>query len=296
MARDLTSVDGAPITVRPIDIHDIDNIVLRCWPERDALLKLFAEQGTIGMAAWEDGRSVAVLHCFRVWLPEWRCEHWPAWNRWWPDRGWWSRAAREAGVDLTGPAWCHGCIHVGRTLASDREETLAFVLRFAPKNDWDVGKTLAQVNSFDGVDFRRSEVEDVIDELRSSGRTVFETTEPQYHGRGIGTALCRASVQWAREHGYVAMVAAGAPDGLFAFATWSGHLPWTSYAKLGFHAVGFGQAGWSVDEGEDLPGWARGASPPDVVAEVEAALASGRPPEEIRERLMVLHLTAGCDE
>ena len=55
----------------------------------------------------------------------------------------------------------------------------------------------------------------------------------QHQGQGIGTALCRTSVRWAREHGYAAVLATGAPDGLFAYARWPGHMPWTAYARLG---------------------------------------------------------------
>jgi hypothetical protein len=88
----------------------------------------------------------------------------------------------------------------------------------------------------------------------------------------------------------VAVIAPSAPDNLFAYATWAGGLPWTSYAKLGFREVGSGLRGWSVEEGEELPGWARGASPPEVMAQVKKALASGRSPGEIRGRLMVLEL------
>ena len=44
------------------------------------------------------------------------------------------------------------------------------------------------------------------------------------------------------------------------------------------------------EEGNEFPGWAQGDSPPEVMAEVRAALTAGRPAHEIRERPMVLHL------
>ena len=230
------------------------------------------------MAAWEGDRCVAQLHCYRVSLPDWRSDDWPEWNRWGPQAAW------RAGLGLSGPAWCHACLHVGRTLESDREETRELVLRFARKNDWDCNRTLDELNALPGVSFSKNGMENIMQELRSSGRTAFRTTEPGYYGRGIGTALCEASVRWAREHDYVAALAPGAPGGLFEFAVWSGHLPWTSYARLGFETVAV------RGERDGLPGWAQGDSPPEVMAEVRAALATGRPPQEFHERLMLLDL------
>ena len=157
------------------------------------------------------------------------------------------------------------------------------VYRFARKNDWDCDRTLNELNRLPGVFLSKDTVEPIMEELRSTGRTTFRTTESQYYSRGIGTALCDASVRWARGHDYVAIVAMGAPDGLFEFAKWSGHLPWTSYAKLGFEAVAM------ETESDELPRWAQGDSPPEVMAEVQAALAAGRV-REIRERVMVLNL------
>ena len=40
----LTSPDGTPIVVRPIEPGELDRIPLRCWPQRDILDRLFAEQ------------------------------------------------------------------------------------------------------------------------------------------------------------------------------------------------------------------------------------------------------------
>jgi GNAT superfamily N-acetyltransferase len=119
-------------------------------------------------------------------------------------------------------------------------------------------------------------------ELASKG--ILKGCEPAYQGRGIGTALAQVSVRWAREHDFMAVIAVGAPGGLFTFARWSGQLPWTSYARLGFETV-------AMEPLEsDLPVWAQGAAPPEVLFEVKSALANGRPPADFRSRLMVLNL------
>jgi GNAT superfamily N-acetyltransferase len=266
-----------PVVVRPIRQDELDRVVLRCWPGRDALDALFVEQGTIGMAAWDGERCVGQLHCYRVTLPDGDNPHWPAWNRPW----WWAQR-RELG--LSGPAWCHACLHVGRTLESKHQETLGLVYRFAGQHEWNTARTLEALNALDGVDLGSDELEVLIEELCASGQTTFEDVETQYQGRGIGTALCRMSVRWAREHRYAAVLAMGAPEDLFAYARWSGHLPWMAYVRLGFEVA-------ALEEPDaELPGWARGNPPPDVTEAVRAALSAGRSTSEIRERLMVFQL------
>lgn len=110
-----------------------------------------------------------------------------------------------------------------------------------------------------------------------------DTPDSRYFGRGIGTALARASIRWAEEHDYEAIIAPGTPDGLFAFSVWAGGLPWTTYRKLGFSEE-------ALDIGNDLPDWAKSNAPPEVMEEVKTALAAGRPRREFHSRLMVLRL------
>lgn len=107
--------------------------------------------------------------------------------------------------------------------------------------------------------------------------------DSRYFGRGIGTALAQASVRWAREHDYAAVIAPGTPDGLFAFSVWAGGLPWTTYRRLGFSDE-------SRDVDDELPAWAQGGVPADVMREVRDALAAGRSKRELHSRLMVLRL------
>jgi|SaaInl4_135m_RNA_FD_contig_51_1337537_length_2176_multi_6_in_0_out_0_2 hypothetical protein len=108
--------------------------------------------------------------------------------------------------------------------------------------------------------------------------------DASYFGRGIATALCRASVGWAKENGYAHVFGPGAPSALPAFSVWAGSLPWTTYAKLGFREVA------SLGSRDELPGWARGESPPHVMAQARDALAEGRSPADFVTRLMQFDL------
>lgn len=112
--------------------------------------------------------------------------------------------------------------------------------------------------------------------------SISDAPDSRYFGRGIGSALCRASVSWARENGYAAVIAPGTPDGLFEFSVWAGGLPWTTYDKLGFSSLSA--------KHDDLPEWAKGNSPPEVMAAAKSALAAGRPEEDFHSKLMVLKL------
>jgi len=107
--------------------------------------------------------------------------------------------------------------------------------------------------------------------------------DSRYFGRGIGTALAQASVRWAKEHDYEAVIAPGTPDGLFSFSVLAGGLPWTTYQKLGFTDETF-------ETYDDLPEWAQDNGPPEVMKEVELVLAKGRPKRELHSKLMVLRL------
>jgi len=242
----LMSPNDIPITIRPIQVDELDRIPLRCWPtEREALLRLFERQGTIGMAAWEGDRCVAQLHCYRILLPDQDNPDWPVWNHWWRPE-WWRRMTGSVNLNLSGPTWCHACCHVGRTLESFRQE-IAMPSAAPP--------------------------------------TIFRGADPRYFGLGIGTALVRASMRWAWDHDYTTIMALGAPQGIFEYAVAVGHLPWTTYAKLGFDFFGL------VTDAAQLPQWARGHGPAEVEEAIHAAVAAGRPMQDFFERLMIMNLT-----
>jgi len=286
-----TSPNGTLITVRPIEPGELDRVVLRCWPDQRTIDRLFAKQGTIGMAAWEGDTCVGQLHCYRVMLPDGTNEDWLDYGaNWWSGSKvhteWRKWGPGMTAISIAGPAWCHACCHVGRTLEIFHREIRSLVLRLAPENDWAPARILERLNELNVQRVDLDAVKDILQESRRSGgaETAGGDPDPRYLGRGIGTALCKASIQWARSHGYAAVLAIGAPDGLFEFAAWSGHLPWTTYSKLGFQTVDTG------DEEDELPNWAQGDSPPEVMEQVQAALAAGRPAREIRERLMLLDL------
>jgi GNAT superfamily N-acetyltransferase len=194
---ELTSPDGTPITVRPIEREDLGRILLRCLPDGGTIEELFVDQGTIGMAAWEGDRCVGQVHCYRVVLPDGKNENWPEHSRWMHEPAWWREASRTAGFGLSGPTWCHACFHVGRTLETGREES-------APSEQ---------------------------------AKGIYKGVDTSYLGRGIGTALCQESVRWARRHDYAIVAAPGVPAGLRTVAAFAGSLPYTTYAKMGFTAI-----------------------------------------------------------
>jgi GNAT superfamily N-acetyltransferase len=268
------------IQVRPIRRDELDRIVLRCWPpDRDELLRLFDEQGTIGMAAWEGPKCVGVVHGYRRDDPRKPSHLAPPWARG-PSADDLPPATREAALSLPVPIWSFSCYHVGRTLVSFREEILSLVHRFAPRDSWDPVRTTAALNQLDAVKLEVRQVEAMMAELRRTGARRFVVDEPRYYSRGIGTALCKAAAQWARDNGYAAAVGGGAPEGLFKYAVWAGSLPHTAYAKLGFRRLG------PLGPEDQLPGWARGNSPPDVMRQVAEALREGRPTASFHSQLM----------
>lgn len=107
--------------------------------------------------------------------------------------------------------------------------------------------------------------------------------DPAYFRRGIGTALLEASVTWARDHDYAAIIAHGGPKIIPAYNTMMGCLPWTSYTKLGFETAAF-------EEDAERPPWWAETKGETIQEQVQQALAEGHEMREIVARLMVLRL------
>jgi hypothetical protein len=105
-----------------------------------------------------------------------------------------------------------------------------------------------------------------------------------YFERGMGSALLAASVQWARDRGYPAIIAHGGPKIIPAYNTMMGCMPWAAYAELGFETKAF------EEDAERLPWWAKTKG--DVIkSQVNQALDAGHTLEDIVARLMVLRLS-----
>jgi GNAT superfamily N-acetyltransferase len=103
-----------------------------------------------------------------------------------------------------------------------------------------------------------------------------------YFGRGIGTALCQASAQWAREHNYAAVLAQGGTKIVPEYNVWMGCLPWTTYARLGFASLAL------EEDGQRLPWWAKGEASPEVMEQVRQVADEGCDASALAAHLMLL--------
>jgi GNAT superfamily N-acetyltransferase len=277
--------DGASIVISPITTDQWDRVTRRCWPtEPSEIDALFSHQQSLGFAAWHGDRCIAQLHGYRVVLPDQPNPYWPRWTNAWPNPRW-QQAIAPLRRSVPGPIWCHACCHVGRTLRSEHQVLRELIHRFARDRAWDADRTLADLNALDGVCVTREQVAIVIADLRGDEQPQFDMIESQYHSRGIGTALLGASVDWARQHGYTAVVAQAAPRGLRQYAQWAGGLPWTTYARLGFVSL----SGTPEQAGPlDVDAW---PVPPEVKDEACAAIKAGADPASLHPRIMCLPLT-----
>jgi hypothetical protein len=106
---------------------------------------------------------------------------------------------------------------------------------------------------------------------------------PDYFNKGIGTALLKASVAWARKHNYPAIIAHGGSRIITAYNTMMGCLPWTSYAKMGFETKAI------EEDAQRLPWWVE-TKGDEIKTQVQQALSEGHMLEDIGARLMVLRL------
>lgn len=75
-----------------------------------------------------------------------------------------------------------------------------------------------------------------------------DRNDPSYFGKGIGTGLLSAAVQWASQRDYRAIVAMSGIDAFAEFNNWAGTLPLKVYQRQRFNIL------HSVDAAASLPG------------------------------------------
>jgi len=225
------------------------------------------------MGAWAGNTCVGQLHCYRLDLPNGGHDHWPDWNK-----PWWVKS-KPAALDLDGLVWAHACYHVGRSVETWLTECSARVATFAADCNWDVGRIAERLTPHC---FSDEQLQELIGRARRGEQpTNLEWgADPSYFGRGIGTAMCRASIDWAWRHGYVAVLVTAEPDDLPTFSRHSGGLSRRTYARLGFKTI--------AAEGDSaaLPEWANWL--PEIEREVQQALAAGRSIASLHPQLMCL--------
>lgn len=106
-----------------------------------------------------------------------------------------------------------------------------------------------------------------------------------YSHRGIGSALCGASIQWAREHGYAILLALAGTALIPDFNIWMGCLPWKVYERLGAISIA------TEEDGTKLPWWST-QCPPAAQEQLQQSLRSGATPRELCARVMAMTLGA----
>ena len=107
--------------------------------------------------------------------------------------------------------------------------------------------------------------------------------DPDYFRRGIGTALMNASVRWAREHNYAAVLAHGGSIALSEYNIWMGSMPWKVYEAAGFESV-------AIEEGAARLPWWRDKAHPEFSREIDEALAQGYTPNDLCARCRIKEL------
>lgn len=107
--------------------------------------------------------------------------------------------------------------------------------------------------------------------------------DPRYSHRGIGSALLNASVSWALDHEYAAVLAHGGSHILPQYNVWMGCLPWKAYYAVGFKTIAF------EEDAKRLPWW-KAKDHPELIRQLEEELTRGRALEDLCARCMVLEL------
>ena len=101
--------------VKPIARSDLSRVNLRCLPDGGRIEKLFDQQGTIGIAAWENNKCVGTLWFYAVAAPDFTnlCCH-PLGG--WRETDWKTPLLRGTSASDKGKCLGLSCFHVGRTM------------------------------------------------------------------------------------------------------------------------------------------------------------------------------------
>jgi hypothetical protein len=68
--------------IRPITSECLDHINSKCWDGRGTQLRLIDTQEILGFGAWDtQGICIALLHCYRVRLPDCNVDNFPGYAR-----------------------------------------------------------------------------------------------------------------------------------------------------------------------------------------------------------------------
>jgi GNAT superfamily N-acetyltransferase len=231
-------INGTAIEVKPIFADEVDRVVLRCWPDREAIGRILAYQDILGFAAWEGERCVAQLHCYRVETHQSGAPLWPYWNNWWDNK------ADAALVPCMLPRRKNTGEHEGRV-----EDACS--RRIVPEVGNDFQKVSKKLRELCVPNFDESDLLRLLNELPAKPFTpVFQGgLDRRYQGKGIGTALCKASIAWAQSNGYSFVLALGGTPNDHSKAEATGQLSAHTYEKLGFVEFGLTHDGREGYEG-----------------------------------------------
>ena len=238
MVKETLSLEGEAITIRPVYPEDLENLVLRCWPEMETLKRLFGEQKILGFAAWAgDDRCVAQLHCYSIEMERGKSVLWPSWSNWWDECS--ENIKHSLSTPSDGRIWCHGCFHVGRTPQTYLTELTGLVLTIAKQVGGQVDMIMQEMLRLCVCHVTPETVKAILGKYPDGQYTPAneDGIERKYQGKGIGTALCKASICWAQSEGYSSVMGLGGEPGDHEAADRFGCLSLRTYGRLGFERL-----------------------------------------------------------
>ena len=229
------SVEGKTVTIRPVYPDDLEKLVLRCWPEMEIIRKLFGEQEILGFAAWENNnRCVAQLHCYSLEMDRRKSALWPVWNNWWDECS--EKIKQDINIAPDGRIWCHACFHVGRTQQTCLDELTELILKITKQVGTETDMIMQELYRLCVLHVKPQIVKAILKKYPDEQYTPAnkDEFERKYQGKGIGTALCRASIRWAESEGYSFIMGLGGEPDNYELADRFGCLSLRTYGRLGF--------------------------------------------------------------